>query len=310
MNKKLKQTILPLAAALIWGLAFVAQDVAAESIGAFTFNALRFFIAVAFLIAVKAVVFAVRGKRRPARPSADERRAYAKRLALASAMIGSALAAASVLQQQGLRLGTDAGKSGFITALYIVLVPIFGLIFKRRVRPIFWIGIALATAGMYLLSVKRGSFRLEPGDLLTLLCAFAFAVQILLIDRFSKGLDSIDLCIGEFIAAGIITGVGALFEKQYPASMGTILLPLLYVAIFSSGVAYLLQILAQKDGDPTLVSLLFSMESVFSVIAGALILGHSMTAREYAGCGLILAAVVISQLPVKKKREIENEKTA
>lgn len=304
MDRRLKQTLLPLAAALIWGTAFAAQDVCAEKIGPFTFNALRFFIAVCFLAAVNAVVKAVRRRRGEEPRPAEEKRAYLKRLLIASILIGLVLAAASVLQQAGMSLGTDAGKSGFITALYIVLVPVFGLFLKKKVRPIWIAGIALALVGMYLLSIKGGGdFSFEKGDLLTFGCAVAFAVQILLIDRFSKGLDSIDLCMGEFTAAGIVSAVGAFFEKQDISLMGEAVLPLLYVAIFSSGVAYLLQIIAQKDGDPTLVSLLFSMESVFSVIAGAVLLGQRMTVREYAGCALILAAVVISQLPAGKRQK-------
>lgn len=303
MKSKLKQTLLPLLAAVIWGTAFAAQDACAEKIGPFTFNALRFFIAVLFLLAVKAVVYAVRKKRGEPEKSPEEKKRYMKKLLVASVSIGSALSAASVLQQAGMMLGTDAGKSGFITALYIVLVPIGGLFLKKRVRPIFWAGIALALAGMYFLSIKKGGGPLALGDLLTLACAFAFAVQILLIDRFAGGIGSIDLCIGEFVAAGIITTVGAFFEKPVLTGLGGVMLPLLYVAIFSSGVAYLLQIIAQKDGDPTLVSLLFSMESVFSVIAGALLLDQHMTLREYLGCALILAAVVIAQLPERKKKK-------
>lgn len=301
MKAKLKQTLLPLLAAIIWGTAFAAQDACAELIGPFTFNALRFFIAVAFLLVVKAVMYAVRKKRGIPEKTREEKRAYFKKLCLASLLIGSALAAASVLQQAGMKLGTDAGKSGFITALYIVLVPIGGLFLKKKVRPLFWVSVALALAGMYFLSIKKGGGPLSLGDLLTLACAFAFAVQILLIDRFSKGLGAVDLCIGEFVVAGIITGVGMIFEKPVFTDMGAVVLPLLYVAIFSSGVAYLLQIVAQRDGDPTLVSLLFSMESVFSVTAGAILLHQQMSLREYFGCALILAAVVIAQLPEKKR---------
>ncbi len=303
MKEKLRQTLLPLLAAVIWGTAFAAQDACAESIGPFTFNALRFFIAVAFLLCVKAVMYAVGKKRGFTGKTGEEKRSYIKKLLAASLSIGSALAFASIVQQAGMSLGTDAGKSGFITALYIVLVPIGGLFLGKRVRPLFWASVALALVGMYFLSIKKGGGPLSLGDLLTLACAFAFAVQILLIDRFAKGLGSIDLCIGEFVTAGIISAVGMIFEKPVFTGMEGVLLPLLYVAIFSSGVAYLLQIVAQRDGDPTLVSLLFSMESVFSVIAGAVLLHQRMALREYLGCALILAAVVIAQLPERKKKK-------
>lgn len=294
MRSKLKTSILPLFTALIWGTAFVMQDICAEKIPAMTFNTLRFFIAIAFLICVSGVRFLIRRGRGRAFEAKDK--AYRRTMLKAAVPIGIALGLASILQQTGMQLGTDAGKSGFITALYIVLVPIGGVFLKKRVRPIFIIGIALALAGLYLLCIK-GSFSLALGDLLTLLCAVCFTVQILLIDRFGAALDPIDLCCGEFTVAGLVSLVGMLiFEKPDLSAVGGVIWPLLYVALLSSGVAYLLQIVAQRRGDPTLVSLLFSMESVFSVIGGALILHQTMTAREYVGCGLILAAVVLVQV--------------
>lgn len=218
MNKKLKSSLLALLAALIWGTAFVAQDVCSDSIGAMTFNALRFFVAVVFLLITGAVLRAVRRSKAnrlglPQEKTPEEKRAYRRRLIVASLLCGSVLALASVLQQAGLQFGTDSGKAGFITALYVVLVPICGLFLKKRVPAIFWLGVALAVAGLYLLCVS-GSFTLAFGDLLTLFCAVAFTAQILLIDRFSPGLDSVDLCCGQFIVAGVISAVGMfLFEK-------------------------------------------------------------------------------------------------
>jgi drug/metabolite transporter (DMT)-like permease len=305
MRSKLKQTLLPILTALIWGTAFVAQDVCADHITAMTFNTLRFFIAVVFLIIVKAVIHLVKGRAKRALPAPDRppRPEYARRLFIAALCCGTALAVASILQQAGMDRGTDSGKSGFITALYVVLVPIGGLFLKKRVRPIFWLALFLAVTGLYLLCIN-GSFRLAPGDLLTLLCAVAFTVQILLIDRFAPGLDSIDFCCAEFIVAGIWSLIGMfLFESPSLAAIGECILPLLYVAIFSSGIAYLLQIVAQREGDPALVTILFSLEAVFSAIASAIILRQRMSLREYSGCALMFAAVIIAQLPAREKKE-------
>ena len=305
MSKRLKQTLLPLIAAMIWGTAFAAQDVCADRVSAMTFNALRFFVAVVFLLTVGAIMRAVRRKKAkaagvPYEKSPEERRSYRKRLLIAALLCGTVLAAASVLQQAGLEYGTDSGKAGFITALYVVLVPLGGLLLKKRVAPIFWLAVALAVAGLYLLCLN-GSFRLAFGDLLTLLCAVAFTVQILLIDRFSPGLDSVDLVAAQFAVAGVWSAIGMLiFEEPVAADIAAVALPLLYVAIFSSGVAYLLQAVAQRDGNPAVVSLLFSLEAVFAALAGAILLHQRMTAREYVGCALLFAAVLVSQIPEKK----------
>lgn len=292
--KPFTTVLLPLITALIWGTAFVMQDICSDKIPAMTFNFLRFFIAIAFLLAVYGVRLLI-GRRRGTAPSRKSRE-YRLTMLKAAIPIGAALGLASILQQTGMQLGTDAGKSGFITALYIVLVPVGGLFLGKKVRPVLALSILLALAGLYLLCVK-GGFTLAVGDLLTLLCAICFTVQILLIDRFGSSLDSIDLCCGEFFVGGVISLVGMLiFEKPDFSAVGEVIWPLLYVAVLSSGVAYLLQIVAQRHGDPALVSLLFSMESVFSVIGGAVILHQTMSAREYIGCGLILAGVIIAQI--------------
>lgn len=309
MSSRLKTTLLPLLAAIIWGTAFAAQDVCADSMEAMTFNALRFFIAVLFLLIVGFVIKTVRRRKAvaegevPTLAAPEKRRVERWRLWLAAFLCGTALAAASVLQQAGMSLGTDAGKSGFITALYVVLVPVAGLFFKKRVPLVFWLAVLLAVAGLYLLCMG-GTLNIAPGDLLTLLCAVMFTVQILLIDRFSPGLDSIDLCTAQFTVAGVWSALGMLlFEKPAFSAILNCALPLLYVAIFSSGVAYLLQIVSQREGDPAIVSLLFCLESVFSVIAGAILLHQRMTAREYLGCALLFIAVLIAQVPELKRKD-------
>lgn len=297
MSSRAKQIILPLIAALIWGTAFVAQDVCADSVHAFTFNTVRCFAAFIVLMAFYGVSRAYRAKKKGGEAACKpDKRGAAKTLLIAALLCGTALAVASNLQQAGMQLGTDGGKAGFITALYIVLVPITGLFMKKRVPGVFWIGVALAVAGLYLLCVGS-DLSLSAGDLLMLLCAVAFTVQILLIDRFSNRLDSILFCASEFFVAGCWSLIGMLlFETPDWAAVWTYILPIMYVAVFSSGVAYLLQIVAQKQGNPALVSLLFSMEAVFAVIASVIILGQRMTLREYTGCVLMLAAVVVAQL--------------
>ena len=305
MKLKFKTIFLPLLTAFIWGTAFVAQDYCAESIPPFTFNALRFAAAVVFLCAVKLVIGLFKKKKAAEYAPSLPRGEMLKKLALAGLLCGAALGVASNLQQAGMQAGLDAGKSGFITALYVVLVPIGATLLGKRLPAVFWAGLALAVVGLYLLCVN-GSFSLAPADLLTLGCALAFAVQILLIDRFDGELDPILFCIAEFAAAALLSLLGALlFEEPAWPAVWEYALPLLYVAIFSCGVAYLLQIVAQREGDPAIVSLLFSMESVFSVLGGAVILHQRMTAREYLGCALILAAVIIAQLPQKPRQQEE-----
>ena len=201
----------------------------------------------------------------------------------------------------GIVAGTDAGKAGFLTALYVVLVPLFGLFFKRKVSLPVWVAVALSVAALYLLCIK-GSFRLAAGDLLVLVCAVCFAVHILVIDRFSATCDGVKLSCVQFLFAALWSGVCIpFFEHVDAAALLSCALPLLYVGVFSCGVGYTLQILAQKGSNPTVVTILLSLESVFAVIAGAIILHQSMTPREYLGCVLMFLAVVLAQVPLPAK---------
>ena len=214
---------------------------------------------------------------------------------------GTALAIASNFQQAGIVAGTDAGKAGFLTALYVVLVPLFGLFFKRKVSLPVWVAVALSVVSLYLLCIK-GSFRLAAGDLLVLVCAVCFAVHILVIDRFSATCDGVKLSCVQFLFAALWSGVCIpFFEHVDAAALLSCALPLLYVGVFSCGVGYTLQILAQKGSNPTVVTILLSLESVFAVIAGAIILHQSMTPREYLGCVLMFLAVVLAQIPLPAK---------
>ena len=300
-HNQVRQVVFPILAAFIWGTAFVAQDLCADSIGTFAFNATRYFIAVLALLVVIAVSDKAK-KNRPT-PTADEKKAANKQLWLGGLCCGVALAIASNFQQAGLVAGTDAGKAGFITALYVVLVPVFGLFFKRKVSLPVWIAVVCSVVALYLLCIK-GDFSLAAGDLLILVCAVCFAVHILVIDHFTAYCDGVKLSCLQFLFAGIISAVCMfLFEDVDFAAIWSCILPLLYVGIFSCGVGYTLQILAQKDSNPTVVTILLSLESVFAVIAGAIILHQQMTAREYIGCVVMFAAVILAQIqfPEKKK---------
>lgn len=300
---QMRQVVFPILAAFIWGTAFVAQDLCADSIGAFAFNATRYFIAVLTLL----VVILISDKLKKNKPTltAQEKKAANKQLWLGGLCCGAALAIASNFQQAGLVAGTDAGKAGFITALYVVLVPVFGLFFKRKVSLPTWIAVVLSVVALYLLCIK-GDFSLAPGDLLVLVCAVCFAVHILVIDHFTAYCDGVKLSCLQFLFAGIISTICMfIFEDVDFAAILSCALPLLYVGIFSCGVGYTLQILAQKDSNPTVVTILLSLESVFAVIAGAIILKQQMTVREYIGCAIMFAAVILAQIqfPARQKAE-------
>ena len=273
--------------------------------GAFTFNGTRYFIAVLSLLVVIAVMNATR-KDRP-QPTAEEKKASRKQLWLGGLCCGTALAIASNFQQAGLVAGTDAGKAGFITALYVVLVPLFGLFFRRKVSGPVWIAVVLSVVSLYLLCIK-GGFSLAPGDLLVLVCAVCFAVHILLIDHFTARCDGVKLSCLQFLFAAIWSTILALiFDTIDFHVLWECILPLLYVGVFSCGVGYTLQILAQKDSNPTVVTILLSLESVFAVIAGAIILHQQMSLREYIGCALMFIAVVLAlvQFPVKMAMQLQ-----
>ena len=300
---QMRQVVFPILAAFIWGTAFVAQDLCADSIGAFAFNATRYFIAVLALL----VVILISDKLKKNKPTltAQEKKAANKQQWLGGLCCGAALAIASNFQQAGLVAGTDAGKAGFITALYVVLVPVVGLFFKRKVSLPTWIAVVLSVVALYLLCIK-GDFSLAPGDLLVLVCAVCFAVHILVIDHFTAYCDGVKLSCLQFLFAGIISTICMfIFEDVDFAAILSCALPLLYVGIFSCGVGYTLQILAQKDSNPTVVTILLSLESVFAVIAGAIILKQQMTVREYIGCAIMFAAVILAQIqfPTRQKAE-------
>ena len=293
-TNKVRQNLFPVLAALIWGTAFVAQSVASDFVSPMTFNALRAVIAFFVLLLISFIA----QKRAPRTEKAGEKRA----LVLGGICCGFLLAAASNLQQLGLG-ETAPGKAGFITALYVVLVPVFAIFLKKRASAQIWLSVAIAVAGLYLLCVKEG-LSIEPSDGYVLLCAIVFAFHILCIDHFVQKVDGIRLSCAQFLVVSLLSGAGMLvFEQPQWSGILSCVPQILYVGIFSSGVAYTLQILAQKDSDPTVVTILLSLESVFSVLAGAVILGDRLSRREYAGCVLMFAAVLLAQVPLTFSRK-------
>ncbi|MBQ6207909.1 MAG: DMT family transporter [Oscillospiraceae bacterium] len=283
----IRQNVLPVIAAMIWGAAFLAQRLGAENMGPFTFNAARSVIAFFFLLGLCLI-------RRRFRGSAV--RSW-RELGVAGACCGAALGIATWLQQAGMST-TDAGKAGFITALYIVIVPLVGkFLLKRKAPPSIWISVPLAAVGLYLLSVTE-SMTIESGDVYMILCAFVFSVQILLIDHFSRLVDGVAMSCAQFLAMTLLSALGAVAtgETVSAEALRVCLWAILYAGIFSSGVAYTLQILAQKDSNPMVVSLLLSLEAVFAALFGALFRHERMTGRELLGCLLMFAAVAITQI--------------
>lgn len=291
MKKQLSGVIALLGATVIWGSAFIAQSVGMDKIGPFTFQAVRCFLAVVFLFPASALF----SKGKPFWKSwADPA------LWRSGVICGLALFAASSLQQIGL-VYTDAGKAGFLTAMYIVFVPFLGLFLGQKPGRNALLSLIPAIVGLYLLSCTSVS-GINKGDVLLLLCAVAFSVQILLIDRHCAGLDGLKLnCIQALVAAVLSVPWALLTETVDAARIASCWLPLGYAGVLSMGVAYTLQIVGQKRVAPSAAALLMSLESVFAALFGWLLLHETMTGAEKLGCVLVFAAVVISQLPEKKE---------
>ena len=295
----MKNSLLLFLTATIWGVAFVAQSVGMDYVGPFTFNAVRFFLGALVLLPI---VLKKEGQYRKCETESASK-ARKKVTLIGGVSCGLALCAASLLQQFGIR-DTTVAKAGFITALYIIIVPVLGLFFHKRVRKIVWAGVALALAGMYLLCIKD-SFVIGKGDFLVFLCALVFSVHILVIDYFSPKADGVTLSCIQFFVSGVIGMILAfMFETPSFSALLAGAVPVLYAGVLSSGVAYTLQVVGQKRVEPTVASMILSMESVFSVLAGWLLLSQKLSVKELTGCVMVFAAVVMVQLPDRKKQEI------
>lgn len=294
-------SLLLLLTATIWGLAFVAQSVGMQYVGPFTFNAARFLLGALTLLPLLFVRSRTL-RRRQARgleasgTSAPER--IDPRLQRRAGLLcGIALGVASNLQQFGIKY-TTVGKAGFITAMYIVIVPVLGIFLGRKAKAMVWAAVALAVFALYLLAMNPSDgFALENGDALCLACAFMFAVQILLVDRFVDRVDGVKLSASQFFWAAVLSGAGMMLTEhpdlqQLQAAAG----PVLYAGILSCGVAYTLQVIGQRGLNPTIASLIMSLESAVSAVAGFLFLRQTLSAREIVGCVLMGCAIVLAQL--------------
>ncbi len=297
MKKQLRGSIFLLLGTFIWGTSFIAQSVGMDHIGPFTFQAVRCLLAVLGLLPVIWIF-----DRQTPNGKSFLQRWMDKKLWKAGILCGIPLFLACNLQQLGL-VETDAGKSAFLTAMYIVLVPIFGIFLKQKPSFIVPISVALAVCGLYCLSCV-GVTRISTGDLFLIGCAVMFAVQIMFVDRFAPEVDALRLNAIQAAICAVLSGIIMLFmETVDMQAVVSCWLPLGYAGFLSMGVAYSLQILGQKELQPSTAALIMSLESVFAVIFGCLLLGETMTGWELAGCILVFLAVILSQIPVKKKTE-------
>ncbi len=295
MSKKAAANLELLLAAFIWGTTFVAQSIGMNDIGPYSFQAIRTFLGAAAIIPVILI------RRSAAKKNGTYRKMTGKdfrRLLIGGSLTGVALGFASMSQQVGILYST-VGNAGFLTAMYLVLVPVLGIFIGRRATLKNWICVAVAAVGVYLISAAD-SAAISKGDLLLIACAFLFSIQILLIDHFSGSLDPVCFCFVEMMVSGLICSVPMLLLETVTAeAVRAAAFPIFYAGVMSSGVAYTLQIAGQRDAEPAIAVLFMSLESVFSLLAGIVVLHQIPTALGFLGCILIFAAVVASQLDLK-----------
>jgi len=297
MKQQIKSSLILLLTATIWGVAFVAQSVGMEYIGPFTFNAIRCVLGGLVLIPVILVL-----KKKKETGAENQEKEDKKTLWTGGIACGVILCIASNLQQFGI-MEASVGKSGFFTALYIVMIPVIGIFIGKRPGIKLWFCVALAVVGMYLLCMKDGSFTIERADIMLLLCALAFSVHILVVDYFSPKVDGVKMSCIQFFVCGVLSAVGMLFtETPDISNIQAAWLPLLYAGLLSCGVGYTLQIVGQKGINPVIASLIMSLESVISALAGWVILGQVLSPKEILGCVLMFVAIIITQIPIGNKK--------
>lgn len=301
MSRNWKGNLMLLLTAFIWGSAFVAQSTGMNYIGPFTFLAIRSFLGVIALLPV--IAFRASKQEKTVR----QQNSRVKITWIGGFFCGIVLGVASAFQQVGLGM-TSAGKAGFITALYIVIVPIVSVFIGKKIHLSTWFYLLIALVGFYLLSVKEG-FSIGKGDLLVLCCAFCYSIHILTIDYFlNKGADTVKMSCIQFLVSGVLGLIlTVLFETPSLASIWDAKIPLLYAGVLSSGVAYTLQIVGQKYTEPTIATLLMSLESVFAALTGWIVLHEVLSGKELLGCLLVFLAVILAQIPFPIKRKITDE---
>ena len=304
MNTQTKNSLLLLLCSFIWGTAFIAQS-AGSGMGAYSFLAGRSWLAVLVLIPTMLMFDAV-NRRRTGTDGRPKTESEKKQLVVAGFVCGTFLFAASAAQQIGITINPSTAKAGFLTAMYVVLVPVFGLFLGRKGSAQLWVSMVVAVLGLYLLCMKNGFTGIESSDWILLSCAVLFSFQIMAVDHFSPRMDGVRLSLAEFLVVSVESTVAAfLFETPTAAEFAANALPILYCGVLSSGVAYTLQILGQRDLNPAIASLLMCLESVFSALGGWMLLHQNLSAREVFGCVLIFAAVVLAQLPLEMLRRVK-----
>ena len=295
---KTKNAFMLVLTAFIWGTAFVAQSMGMDYLGPFTFNGVRSLIGGAALLPCIAFLKLLNGKNTAAFINGNR-----KDLLIGGIACGLLLFAATSLQQIGIQY-TTAGKAGFITAFYIVIVPVLGIFLRKRIGWKVWIAVVVALFGLYFLCITE-HFTVGKGDILIFVCALIFSLHILVIDRFSPKVDGVKMSCIQFFVCGIAS-MPFMFVLETPR-LGAMLegwMPLMYAGVLSCGVAYTLQIIGQKNVNPAVASLILSLESCFSVLAGWIVLGERLSRREFAGCVLMFVAIILAQLP-EKERQIQ-----
>lgn len=299
-NIQLKNSLILLLTATIWGIAFVAQSVGMDHVGPFTFLAVRSYIGAIVLLPCIWFLNKINPKKE-APLNTEEKKTSRKTLILGGICCGVCLMSASAFQQLGIQY-TTVGRAGFITACYIILVPIISLIFlKKKCNPVIWIAVLLSLIGLYLLCITDG-FSIGKGDLLVLICSILFSLHILVIDYFSPKTDGVKMSCIQFLVCAVLSTIPALiFEAPDVHDILQAWMPILYAGALSSGVAYTLQIIGQKNMNPTVASLILSLESCISVLAGWVLLNQKLSIRELSGCVLMFVAIILAQLPQKSK---------
>ncbi len=301
MNKKsnLKGSLILCLVALLWGLAFVVQNRAADKIPPFTFNCLRSFIGAAFLFGFMAII-SIKNKDYVIIPKAMNK----KLLFTGGAACGIMLAISTNFQQFGIAAYPDGApveaRSGFLTALYVIIVPLMSVFTKKKPSFVIWLSVLIAVGGFYMLCLFKGANGFYFADILVLFCTIGFSIHIMVVDKFCGAIGGVRLSAFQFVFSGIVSGIMSLiFELDLIslASIKTVIPEILYMGIVSSGIAYTLQIIGQKYAEPTVASLSMSLESVFAALGGLIISGNILKANEIIGCILVFAAIVLAQLP-------------
>lgn len=291
---QVRNSLLLLITATIWGVAFVAQSAGMEYVEPFTFTCVRNIIGGLVLIPFVLLFRKIRKEKGPI---------VTKTELIGGICCGIALCTATSFQQIGI-LHTTVGKAGFITALYVVIVPILRLFMKKKVSFLIWICVVLSVIGLYLLCMTEGSLTLGYGDLLILICAILFSIHILIIDYFSPKGDGVVISCIQFLTCGVIAGIG-MFLTEHPTLPSIIEAkwPILYAGVLSCGVAYTLQVVGQKGMNPVIASMILCLEAVIAVLAGWILLHETLTPRELLGCGLMFVAIILAQMPVPMRKK-------